>query len=238
LKLAPLHLLLCCLALLSACAVADPYERLAPEPTPELGAATVEQTLNQRWPEQFKAVQTVTLDFGPVTRTLVGYLVVQRPGRFRLQGMTEHGIRLFDITGDGEETRVIFAAEEFEDDMLESIARDIRRLFVRDFKVSADASVDRGTGGTRVRWGDAGLRTEVMLVSNPPRLDHVTVCRGSRRLWRADQYEWQDFEGMLAPSIIVLRERGVESRGPAYTLTIQTTELESRDTPWPAAVFE
>jgi hypothetical protein len=247
----------CCILLialaLAACAETDPYKRLDPAPTGELSNQAAAEAFDERWPLQFKCVQTVTIDFRVVTRTLTAYLAVQRPGKFRLQGMTEQGLKLFDIAhADGVTTR-IFAADEFDGKVLDNIVRDTVRVFLAttqsavgaydtslgDFGlmfVGGHVAYDDGTG-SRValegRHGELNLR----LVGNPPYVDWYAEGASGRDLYRVDQYEWQNFGDMVAPSVIVLREPGIQSDGPAYKLTIKITELTVRDKPWSEKMF-
>lgn len=243
--------------LLSACAETDPYKRLEPAVTSD-AAVNAHGAFNRRWPTQFKAVQTVTIDFRVTTRTLVGYLIVQGHEKFRLQGMTEQGIKLFDIVGDGDESRVVYAAEEFDPRVLESITRDIRRVFlfesldvgsgvryrttlgdVGDVLVAMPARVlSQGDSGATVEISGPRGQLRSHIVGKPPRVDWYAFRRDDRDLYRVDHYEWHDMGGAYVPTTIVLRERGVQSNGPPYKLTIKLTELMVRDEPWPASVFE
>ena len=232
---------------LSACAVADPYSRLDPAPTPELSAVAANAAFEGRWPEQFKCVQTVTIDFRVQTRTLVGYLIVQRPAKFRLQGMTEQGLTLFDVAyDDGKSTRVS-AAEEFDGKVIDDIVRDIRRTFL-DFSIPRDdtdpavrgahsVGVDRRDNGTRFTLRGRGMDLVANAVGDPPRIDWYAGRQSDRDLYRVDQYEWQKFGELLLPSVIVLRESGIQSDGPPYKLTMKITEFTPRDKPWPVALF-
>ncbi|MBE7492160.1 MAG: hypothetical protein HS108_10445 [Planctomycetes bacterium] len=237
-----------CVLALGGCAETDPYKRLDAAPTPRL---TVEQAIaayDSRWPQQFKAVHTVTLDFGPVTRTLVGYLIVQQPGRFRLQGMTEQGITLFDIADDGTgRSRVVSTVEEFDMRILEQISDVTRRIFMhrmgdhRNAAGPASAWVESGPAGTGIRVrtgsGENVLFRTALLVGDPPRVDSLRASTGPE-LYRIDCYDWKTFADISVPSTIVLRDRGVSPKGPPYKLTMQITEFTVRDRPWPDRVFE
>ncbi|MBZ0137964.1 MAG: DUF3261 domain-containing protein [Planctomycetes bacterium] len=236
--------------MLAACAETDPYKRLDPAPTPEMPDAEVGQAFVDRWPRQFKCVQTVTLDFRVASRTLVGYLVVQRPGRFRLQGMSEQGLKLFDITYDQGKLTRVFAAEEFDAAVLTNVARDIRRVFLSmtdDESMSLVDQADFGLLFGAVRPGDGGVRASIRfpygdlkmhLVGVPPRVDWYEYRQSGRYLYRVDHYEWSDVGGAYLPAVIVLREPGIQSDGPAYKLTIKITEFTERENPWPDKVFQ
>ena len=240
--------LLLSLLVLGGCAETDPYKRLERAETPALSAEQAARAFNTRWPAQFKVVHTVTIDFRVTTRTLVGYLVVQSPGdfrspgRFRLQGMSEQGIRLFDIADDGQGTRVLHADEEVDSVMLESISRDVRRIFLESWQAGMVSFEDDGAGvplwkgevkpscsGARAVPDDRMRERRIFLMGDPPRTDWYEY----RREYRVDHYEWRDQGGFFAPSVIVLREGG----SPAYKLTIRITDFEQRDEPWPDAVF-
>ena len=238
--------------LLAACAETDPYKRLPPVPTPAMETTAIAASFNTRWPEQFKCVQTVTLDFRVATRTLMGYLIVQQPGRFRLQGMSEQGLKLFDIAYTDGQVVKIFAAEEFDQKILDNIARDISRVFLFGVDASEEAATSLGRAGlviksNEVRPQSDGTRAiiagryadlDLKLVGDPPHVDFYDYRQADRSLYRVDQYEWKDFDGFFASSKIVLRERGVQSQGPPYKLTIDISELVTRDNPWPERVFE
>ncbi|MBX3473848.1 MAG: hypothetical protein KF754_05655 [Planctomycetes bacterium] len=240
--------MLACLLWLSSCAETDPYKRLDPAPTPRLTVEEAVAAYDSRWPEQFKAVQTVTLDFGPVTRTLVGYLIVQQPGRFRLQGMTEQGIKLFDIVDGGVMgPEVAFAVDEFDRPTLEQIAADIWKVFLQRMDSPAPqeqrgpAWLEYTNSGTELtvkrNHGENVIFRRARLVGADPRVDWVRAARGAE-LYRANYYEWKEFGPAWVPSVIVLRNRGVQPKGPAYKLTIQITEFTVRDKPWPEKTFE
>ncbi|MCC6464257.1 MAG: hypothetical protein IT463_02825 [Planctomycetes bacterium] len=226
-------LCLALLALLCGCAEVDPYRRAPEAPAPGLTAEAATAAFNDRWPAQFKCVQTVTLDFGPVTRTLVGYLVVQRPGRFRLQGMTEQGLKVFELVGDGDATRTIFAADDMQDAVLQNIARDIRRVFLAAATPAATAEFEAGECGARLQLRTTGSTQRITMVGQPPAVDEYELFLGGRRAYRVNQYEWK----RNRPEVIVLRETGRESKGPPYKLTIRITEFTERPTPWPVKVF-
>lgn len=237
----------------SACAEMDPYKRLEPAPTPQLTEEGVADVFNNRWPESFKCVQTVTLDFGVQTRTLLGYLIVQRPDQFRLQGMSEQGLKLFDLACDEGNITKVFAAEEFDARVLDSIARDIRRVFLADAEsetgalrtslgvgglVFATSELDVGESGTRAEIHGKHSDLDLNIVGDPPQVDWYDYRQSDRSLYRVDHYEWQEYGDLFLPSTIVLRERGIQSEGPAYKLTIKITEFAVRDKPWPDKVFK
>jgi hypothetical protein len=220
--------------LLAACASApDPWQRMDPAPTPRITPDESASKVRDRWPRQFRAVQTVTVDFGPVARTVVGYLIVQQPGQFRLQGMSEQGLRLFEIIGRGDELEVLYSIDEFDGAVLESIARDIRRVFADGVPLPGEARLDFGHDGTVARWVSGGHETRAVLVGPDALVDSIEVRRDGRMHWRADHYEWQPHEHGSFPSVVVLRERGEVS----YRLTVQTTRLDARETPWPDGLF-
>lgn len=236
-------------ALAAGCAEIDPYRRATPDLVPPMEVKDAVRAYGSRWPDRFKCVQTVTIDFGPVTRTLVGYLVVQTPHRFRLQGMTEQGVKLFDIAGSHAGEDAFTAAEEFDKRVLANIARDIRRVFLdgtggEPFNMDAPAG-KTPEGSLEVDDEYAiltlhGRTTErvITLTGFPPMVDSMYALRDDRGLYRIDQYEWKEMGGDLRPGVIVLRERGVESRGPAYKLTIELTSFTTREEPWPRGTFE
>jgi hypothetical protein len=235
--------------LASACAETDPYKRRDPDLLPPMEVKDAVRAYSSRWPDRFKCVQTVTIDFGPVTRTLVGYLLVQTPYQFRLQGMTEQGVKLFDIAGYSAGEDTFTAAEEFDKRVLANIARDIRRVFLDGTggqPFNMDPSAGHASEGSleideEFAWLTLHGRTmerEIRLTAFPPAVDRVDARREDRALYRIDQYEWTEMGGELRPSVIVLRERGVESNGPSYKLTIQITSFEAREEPWPSRTFE
>jgi hypothetical protein len=239
--------------LLWACADTDPYRRAEPAMTRDLTREEAARAFNDRWPRQFKAVQTVTLDFRVETRTLVGYLVIQRPDKFRLQGMTEHGLNLFDLVGDAQGDHIVSAVEEFNEGVLSDVARDIRTVFLLE---EATGLYD-GSGGDagKIHWGEAvhiepddegtwvrfrvrPQHTDAWVVDDPPLVDwyeHHPIP--GRTPLRVNHYEWGDRFGRALPDIVVVRNPGLRLGGARYKLTICTTQLDVRDEPWPDAVF-
>ncbi len=233
----PLPLILLAL-LLGACADTDPYRRAEPAMTRDLTREEAARTFNDRWPMQFKAVQTVTLDFRVETRTLVGYLVIQRPDKFRLQGMTEHGLNLFDLVGDARGDHIVFAVEEFNEGVLSDVARDIRTVFLLEESASADESVkiEPDDEGTWVKFRARPQHTDAWLVGDPPLVDwYEHYPAPGRSPLRVNHYEWGD--GRVLPEIVVVRNPGLRLGGARYKLTIRTTQLDVRDEPWPDSVF-
>ncbi len=211
---------------------------------------------NRRWPEQFKCVQTVTIDFGPVSRTFTALLIVQKPGRFRLQGMTELGLKVFDLAGSEQGDLVIFKGDGINDQTIEGIGRDIRRVFLdplpgvietsRSFRYFyLEANTPRLAYCARLTpyTQQSGFKFRDYW-SGPARLDRLVASRADGELFRFDQYDWgvwwtfdPDHEPFI-PHVIVLRDSGRESGGPPYKLTIKITELTVRDTPWPEKTFK
>ncbi|MCB9893838.1 MAG: hypothetical protein H6839_05295 [Planctomycetes bacterium] len=227
------------LLLLAGCAQTDPYARMEHvtiTPNYELTPEAAVDAFNDRWPEQFKCVQTVTIDFRIVTRTLVGYLVVQQPGKFRLQGMSEQGLKLFDIAFQDGEVHKVFAAEEFDAHVLADIARDIERVFLKS--LNGTATVRSSNGGTRALIQGDHAEIAANFVGEPPLVDWFEYRQSERALFRVDQYEGRMFGDLYLPSVIVLREPGIQSDGPPYKLTIKITDFTVRDKPWPDKLFE
>lgn len=246
--------------MLTACADTDPYKRLEPAPTPEIQSADAGTAYATRWPIWFKCVQTVTIDFGPVSRTLVGYLLVNTHGQqFRLQGMTEQGLKLFEVAKDKDQIHVYFAAEEFDDTLIQNVVRDIGRVFLENGELTGGEyrvyTIDDGTYVDAVLpFPEANVRIEpdgafahfetknhdlhVHCVGNPARVDWYDCRQSDRSLYRVDHYEWQTFGGQLLPTTVVLREPGIQSDGPSYKLTIKITELTVRGRSWADRVFQ
>lgn len=226
------------LLLLSACAETDPYRRIERVPTAELAQSELQTTFDSRWPERFKSTQTVTIDFGPVTRTLVGYLAIERPERFRLQGMTEQGLKLFDIARNEDGTVVVFAAEEMDRRVLDAVTRDIERVFL--FRLPGVIEPDRNGESWTLEGNTPDQNALATLAGSPPVLDALEVRGEAGRLFRLDQYEWREFSTEAKrqyPSVVVLRDSGRSDGGPPYRLTLKLDTLEERETPWPEKVF-
>lgn len=241
--------LICLLLTLAGCADTDPYKRLEPAPTPALSVEEAAAAFNSRWPAQFKCVHTVTIDFRVTTRTMVSYLVVQSPDRFRLQGMTEHGVRMLDLVGSGGNTHVRYAADEVGEEMISAIRRDVARVFLHRWepgriliKDREDVALWKGTvspSGMGMKATQPTRQGEVpiFLMGEPPLVDWYEYRHHDRLQYRVDHYEWQDYGGFAGPSIVVLRESGTGSESPAYKLTIRVTDLGLRDEPWPDSIF-
>jgi hypothetical protein len=262
---ARITLALLVLLLLAGCAETDPYKRLEPAPVPHADALAGALAFNHRWPDRFRCVQIVTIDFRVLTRTLVGNLIVEQPSRFRLQGMTEHGILLFEIVGNEHGDHVLAATEEFDEQVLAGIARDIRRVFLDRIPVGVfstddgsfwfgdavvNARVYERASGMATIMERCGREFIVRQTGEHYFTDSFEMKLGASRLYRVDQYEWQQLASEQErtwfgpapwreslPGVIVLREAGLQHGGPRYKLTIRITELHSRAEPWPEGVF-
>ncbi len=233
----------------------DPYAGLSSAPVPGASKVTAVRAFDARWPQQFRCAQTVTIDFRITSRTLVGYLVVQQPGKFRLQGMTEHGIKLFDIAGDMQSYRAAVTADEFDEKIVANLVRDVRRMFLHRIE-----QPESGTDGRSLRQklddarllsDETGLTLTVpdgdelqaRLVGERAFVSSYEMLRRGRPLYRVDQYEWQDMQTgpseqrKMLPTVIVLRESGVESQGPGYKLTVRITDFRVPEAPWPDEMF-
>jgi hypothetical protein len=247
-------------ALLSACAETDPYKRIAPTPASDVDTSVLVKQFDNRWPRQFKCVQTVTIDFGPVTRTFTALLIVQRPGRFRLQGMTEQGLKLFDLAHNAGRDKVIFKGDELGDEIVAGVSRDIRRVFLDELPGIAESRHDDQfyylaantpelttrailTGGSgKMSWAVKG---DNLRESRVAWVDRFELSDNSGELFRCAFYEWQTQPaesqsagpGSYFPGIVVLRDTGRQGKSYPYKLTLRITELTVRDTPWPDKVF-
>jgi hypothetical protein len=241
----------------------DPFAPLEAGHTPELSADDAARLFSERWPERFRCVHTATLDFGVQTRTLTGYLAVERPGMFRLQGMTEHGVRLFEMVRNGENLSILSNTEEFSADVLHSVARDVSRVFLQEWPEgepggrasytrtalgSDSATVQYATRFAGIDLRATGTPSRVVRyelnVASPPYPDRLMLemrddgfCIPGAQRCRVDHYEWREFGELLLPSVVVLRHYGKGEGDPPYKLTIQITSFETRDTPWPERLF-
>ncbi len=219
--------------LLAACAAPDPYTRLEVTPPQILSDSQLQEAFNQRWPQTFTCTQTVVLDFGPVTRTFVGYLAVERPHRFRLQGMTEQGVKLFDLARNERDGDIVVlsASDELKDQALKSISRDVRRVFLSVATGTCALKYDGFYQRLESRGGDADIRA--WLTGDPPRLDSFEVCDSRGPLFRIDQYDWTP--DLSRPAVIVLRDRG--HAGLPYKLTLRITDFKEMESPFAEKTF-
>jgi len=253
--------------LLVACAESEPYKRLVTGPTQEIATEKLVKAYDDRWPQQFKSVQTVTIDFGPVTKTFNALLIVQRPGRFRLQGMTEQGIKIFEVAHNESGDHVLFRADEISDQTIASISRDIQRVFLQGLTGIPESSRDQAfhylegnsaeltsrvllLGGRGSMDGRPSTWPEIPLewmeiTSRDAWVDRFEQIDRTGRLYCYAYFEWQHPQPKIEaekwlffPHVIVLRDSGRESKSYPYKLTIKITELTVRDTPWPEKTFK
>lgn len=222
---------------LAACAQSEPYRRLEPGPATEVPLTRLVEAYNTRWPAQFKSSQTVTLDFGPVTRTFSALLIVQQPGCFRLQGMTEQGLKIFDLARDGAGDHVIFKGDDMGDQAVAQISRDIQRVFLDGF-IGVPSASTRGS----FQWLEGNtpsltLRAKLAAQGQNLLVDCTELRDESGRLYALDSYEWTDTGGFHHPQVIVLRDSGRQSGSYPYKLTLKINELAKRAAPWPEKTF-
>ncbi|MHC4840806.1 MAG: hypothetical protein ACYTDT_07550 [Planctomycetota bacterium] len=241
------------LALLLGCAETDPYQRPEPAPTGLGSTAAFVAAYNSRWPKQFKTVQTVTIDFGPVTKTIVGYLVVQGPGKFRLNAMTEQGVTIFELAHyNGHDTNKLYTSE-FDEVALENVSRDIQRVFLHRIDVldsddpweasSYDMKFVADDTGTGLGLQDEDGVASYLMVGQPAKMERerhrIFRYDENRESYRVDYYEYTETEGKSAryPKYIVLRDRALNSGQVPYKLTINIAEIEPRSKQWPNRLF-
>lgn len=227
------HAALVAVLLFSACAAPDPYARLTPAAPREVSVEVLVDAFNNRWPQRFKCTQTVVLDFGPVTRTFVGYLAVERPDRFRLQGMTEQGVKMFDLAHNEHngDVVVMVPTDGMGEQALRSVSRDIQRVFLEQVRGAA-ARYDGVFQHLDARLDAAKLRGR--LAGDPAKVDRYEACDGSGGLYRLDHYEWTP--DLAYPTVLVLRDSG-RYGGIAYKLTLRITDLKVVDKPFPVKTF-
>ncbi|MDC1143070.1 hypothetical protein OAU50_08260 [Planctomycetota bacterium] len=236
--------------LMAGCADTDPYKRPNPAYTGFANEVGFVNAYNNRWPKQFKSVQTVTIDFGPVTKTLVGYLVVQGANCFRLNAMTEQGVTIFELAHHDGFDSFKMNTSEFDEAMLDNVSRDIQRVFLHQIATPGKSGlwesasfdtkfVSDETGaefGIRGRYAIDSYR----MVGNPAKPDREThrLLRYDEdyETYRVDYYEYSESE-LTYPQYIVLRERALRSGDRPYKLTIHISELTPREKPWPAKLF-
>lgn len=221
---------------LAACAQPEPYRRLEPGPATEVPLTRLVEAYNTRWPAQFKSSQTVTLDFGPVTRTFSALLIVQRPGRFRLQGMTEQGLKIFDLARDETGDHVIFKGDEMSDQAVAQISRDIQRVFLDGFKGVPSASTRNSCHRLEGNTPRFTLRANLAALNQDLLLDRAELHDEAGRLYALDNYEWTA-DGLRYPQVIVLHDSGRQSGSYPYKLTLRINELVQRPAPWPERTF-
>lgn len=238
--------------LLCACAESDPYKRLETVPIgsrTQLVLDNVQSSYNSRWPERFKSVQTVTVDFGPVTRTFSALIVFQLPGSFRLQGLTEQGIKIFDLIHNEDGDRVVFKADEMNDETITAVSRDVRRVFLTSLKGRFETEVSESEVLLTKDSFDLTTRIRLAHQPDPPIdvsykpflwLDSQSCSNHEGELYSFRQYEWKAFHRGITylPSVIVLRDSGRESKSYPYKLTIKISELTVRLDPWPEKTFK
>lgn len=238
--------------LLSACAESDPYKRIETVPIgsrSQLVLDNVQSSYNSRWPERFKSVQTVTIDFGPVTRTFSALIVFQLPGSFRIQGLTEQGIKIFDLIHDGNGDRVVFRADDMSDETIAAVSRDIRRVYLSS--LTGRIETELSDGEVLLTKDSFALTTQIRMAYQPDPpidvsykpflwLDSQSCSNREGELYSFRQYEWKAFHRGITylPSVIVLRDSGRESKSYPYKLTIKISELTVRIDPWPEKTFK
>ncbi|MCC6574102.1 MAG: hypothetical protein IT462_09940 [Planctomycetes bacterium] len=256
------HAAFAALLLLSACAAPDPYKRAIPPAISPIPAEFLVQKFNNRWPGSFKCTQTVILDFGPVTKTFVGYLAVDhtpadgaepRVARFRLQGMTEQGVKMFDLAHNERDGDIVVLApsDEIKGEALKSISRDIQRVFLLELSGEVEAKQEGNYDLVCRRTSTPAIHARGFLYdsssdpSSPPLfrprrnrfwLDSMMVTDDRGPLFSLDQFEPQKFAGPeYLPSTIVLRDSG---RGSfPYKLTVRITDFKVVEKPFPEKTF-
>jgi hypothetical protein len=217
----PLILLLLAVAVLPACS-SIPFEETELCPVDGFDPKEVRTEFAAALPEAFTLVNTVVFEYLWHSMSALGMLAVDaEEDTFTLVCLTAVGFKIFEISGEGEETTCVLTLKEIasEEEMAEALGQDIRRIYF-DLVPMAEAEVEKDD--------------DLLLYSHPSGENHVEHDFGGKDALllekrhyddgdlttRVRYYEYVDREGLFYPGGVVL-----DNRRFGYRLIVRLKEI-------------
>jgi len=181
------------------------------------------QDFAEALPVAFRVVNTVTFRFKRKAFVAIGYTDVDASREtFTVVGLhPAGGVKLFEISGNGEEVECAFALDEFagRGDVARAVGDDTRRMYF-DRLPSADARVSRERNRILFREEDGPGELEYVFAGSDGVLVEKRYYEKGRRVWRASYYEYRRENGKLYPGGIIL-----EHHEYGYRLLVRLREI-------------
>lgn len=210
-------------ALLAGCA-AIPFQEAQDVSMESADSNVVAQGFKERSPERFQLLNTIVFDYGWNRIMALGYSDIDvRENKFKVICINPVGIKLFELSGDKDNTVSHFVMPEFagKSDFTKFVGSDIRRIYF-DLTPSLVAVAEKrrykivfkersGQGVMQYVFAGAGYN-----------MIEKSYYEEGEPVWRASYYEYREHQGKSYPGGIVLKNMKY-----GYTLTIKLKEIQN-----------
>ena len=200
-----------------------PFRQTAPVSLEGIDPERMRQDFAEALPVAFRVVNTVTFRFKRKAFAAIGYTDVDTSREtFTVVGLhPAGGVKLFEISGNGEDVECAFALDQFAErgDVARAVADDTRRMYF-DRLPSADARVSRERDRILFREEHGPGELEYVFAGSDGVLVEKRYYEKGRRVWRASYYEYRRENGKLYPGGIIL-----EHHEYGYRLLVRLREI-------------
>ena len=184
-----------------------PFEPVKRVPLADQSAESIRRGFSRQVPAIVEEENTVTFEFAWRKVAALGVLRIDRTrGRFAVVGLTHAGVKLFEITGDGDAIQTHFLLPELarRGDLGRAIGSDIRSIYL-DLVPAPSAEVDRTRDSIcfHESW-DNGEGADYVLAGAPAVLVEKRCFSGGHKVATVRYYDYVESGGKLSPTGVIL----------------------------------
>ena len=184
-----------------------PFREVDPVSLEGVDPEAVRERFASSLPVAFRIVNTVTFEFKGKAFAAIGYTEVDTARRtFTVIGLhPAAGVKLFEVSGDSQNTESSYALEAFttHGDISRVVGDDTRRMYF-DRLPGSDATVSRERYRLVFRQQAEAGEVELVFAGGEGALVEKHYYEGGRKIWSVAYYEYRRDNGKLYPDGIIL----------------------------------
>lgn len=202
----PLPVILPLLLLLVASCSKLPFQRTYLTPLDEVDPDMAVKRFSAAIPESFQLLNTIVFDYHGRQLSGIGYIGVQQKEQaFTVVCMNQVGIKLFEITGAGNDINANFVIDEFKKkgNFAAAVGNDIKHIYF-DLIPSPQAEMQKKRYDISFRQPSGRGILEFVFAGKMCALTSKTYYEDGSPVYRISYYEYRYDNGKLYPGGIVL----------------------------------
>jgi len=217
-KLPAIFIFLICL---TACS-SIPFQKTAHVPLDSVEPRALVEKFKNNSPENFRLINTIVFEYGWKKLSAIGYIEVDtRKQTFTVVCINHVGIKLFELSGDGNRIITHFMLEQFSEkgNFANAVGEDIRRVYF-DLLPSSEAKIKNKKYQVKFIEPSAAGIVKYVFAGAEGYLVEKGYYEENMLSWKISYYEYQQKDGKIYPAGIILKNYKYR-----YTLTIKLKEI-------------